>query len=166
MILSDGTLRHILNELIDKPDESMINSASIDLHIGTSLLVEGISPYWIDWPTFAECTATEPYLLEPGELCLVATREWMNIPSDLAGDIKLKSSRAREGFDLVLAVHIDPGYRGRPTLEVRNNRQRNSLPLYPGFRFAQLILKQLDRPAEHPYVGRYQGATVAEGSKG
>lgn len=87
------------------------------------------------------------------------------VPRDLAVELKLKSSRAREGFDHSLAFWFDPGWDGVGTLEVHNMNRYTSLELSYGLRFAQLVIHKLDRPVIQGYNGRYQHATSVEAAK-
>lgn len=87
------------------------------------------------------------------------------VPNDLAVELKLKSSRAREGFDHSLAFWFDPGWDGIGTLEIHNMNRLQTLTLEYGMRFAQIIVHKLDVPVTNPYAGRYQNATSVEAAK-
>lgn len=155
-ILSDTTLRQRIHELIKEPDMGLINPASIDIRIGAQLKYEDDSTYDL---------TKGPYLLQPKEFVLVSTYEHLMVPNDLVIELKLKSSRARQGFDHSLAFHFDPGWDGYGTLEVHNMNRYRSLTLEYGLRFAQIIVHTLDVPCTSPYQGRYQGATSVESVK-
>lgn len=156
-ILSDTTLHERLHEFIKEPDHTMVNPASIDIRIGQTLQFEDDS-IW----NFGE---HGPYTLVPKEFVLVATYEYIMVPLDCAVELKLKSSRARQGFDHSLAFWIDPGWSGVLTMEVTNNNRLKNLILEYSWRFAQIIVHKLDRPVAQPYSGRYQGATSVEAAK-
>lgn len=87
------------------------------------------------------------------------------VPNDLAMELKLKSSRAREGFDHSLAFWFDPGWSGVGTMEIHNMNRLQSLTLTYGMRFAQCIYHKLDVPVTTAYQGRYQNATSVEAAK-
>jgi dCTP deaminase len=160
MILSDVTLRAMLPQLIQRPDPELVNPASIDIRIGKRIL--GESQSGMD----REITVIdEPYLLDPGEFVLVPTMEWLMVPNGFAMELRLKSSSARRGYDHSLAFWFDPGWSGIGTMEIRNVTRMQRLPLKWGQRFAQIIVHKLDRDAEHPYQGRYQGAAGVEPAK-
>src|SRR3990167_6104198 len=99
MILSDGTLHARLNELIvEYADHTLVNPASIDIRIGETGKVEIMSDKFVHIE-FSSYTAENPYWLYPGEFMLIATLENFSVPLDCAMELKLKSSRAREGYN-------------------------------------------------------------------
>jgi dCTP deaminase len=100
---------------------------------------------------------------------LADTIEVFNIPDDIAGEFRLKSSRAREGLDQALAVWLDPGWHGSVlTMELRNNRQLWPQLLWPGMRVGQIIFHLMsERPAaSYAKTGRYNGDATVQASKG
>jgi dCTP deaminase len=136
----------------------MVNPASIDIRIGNTNIYRGV-----------ECdisgrTADNPIYLEPGAFMLVSTLERLKVPLDCAMDLRLKSSRARVGYDHALAFWFDPGWDGIGTLEIKNIGY-DMLPIYPGLRIGQIIYHRLTEVCEKPYAGRYQAATIVEGAK-
>jgi len=167
MILSDRELRRRGHELLEPFTEAFVNPASIDICIGKTLIEEDISiddggrQFDLDLRT-----KDNPYWLLPGQFVLVATLERLKVPLDLAMDLRLKSSRAREGYSHLLAFWFDPGWDGIGTLELTNVNQYRSLPLYPGLRIGQVIYHRLTEAPERPYQGKYQHADDVEGAKG
>ena len=83
---------------------------------------------------------------------------------DLQGQVCLRSSAARAGWDHSFAGYVDPGYEGRLTLELRNVRSNIALPIYPGLQLVQLRIERLAAIPERLYgqTGRYQGATAVQ----
>lgn len=156
-VLSDFTLHERLHELIKQPDHALVNPASVDIRIGQYLKYET--------ETIWNLLVQGPYTLQPKEFVLVSTYEHLLVPLDLAVELKLKSSRAREGFDHSLAFWFDPGWDGIGTLEVHNMNRFQALELSYGLRFAQIIVHKLDRPVVSAYDGRYQHATSVEAAK-
>ncbi len=63
---------------------------------------------------------TDLLVLMPGELYLLDTAEYIVIPDDTCGDVKLKSSLGRVGLEHLHAGWCDPGFSGTLTLEVTN----------------------------------------------
>jgi len=126
MILSDWQIRsRCEGGMVQGYDPALINPASLDVRLGDTLLIESaqsreLVPYPLDRHSQAD-----PYELRPGQFCLADTIEVFNIPDDIAGEFRLKSSRAREGLDQALAVWLDPGWHGSVlTMELRNNHGR------------------------------------------
>jgi dCTP deaminase len=57
---------------------------------------------------------------------------------------------------------------GRPTLELRNNRQHHSLPMWPGVLIGQVKFLLVSGTPERSYAqtGRYQHDLAVTASKG
>jgi dCTP deaminase len=103
----------------------------------------------------------------PGAFLLVSTYEYISVPPDLAIELKLKSSRAREGWNHSLAFWVDPGWKGILTMEIQNITQERDLILEYATPFAQLIVHQLTTPVGEGqgYAGKYQNAQEVEYAK-
>jgi deoxycytidine triphosphate deaminase len=80
----------------------------------------------------------EPFVLHPGEMVLGVTLECLVLENDCTAQVLSRSSVGRLGLLTATAVHIQPGYRGCPTLELVN---LSSVPLslVPGQRIAQVV---------------------------
>lgn len=93
----------------------------------------------------------DSYELTPGEFILGSTEEWIEIPDDLCARVEGKSSLGRLGLLIhATAGYIDPGFRGRITLEIMNLNSRPII-LRAGKPVCQLSLIKLTTPAERPY---------------
>jgi dCTP deaminase len=154
--------------LVTPFDHELVNPASLDVRLGENLLVEvpevpALLPFSI-----ASHTKEEPFLLRPHEFVLAETLEEFYLPDCIAGQLALKSSRAREGIEHLLAGYIDPGYKGRLTLELQNARSMHPVSLWPGMRIAQIVFHKLSMlPAkDYSMTGRYYQDKVVQGSKG
>jgi deoxycytidine triphosphate deaminase len=165
-ILSDADIRRMWPNSEPGP-------ASLDLHIGDSLLVW---PRWIlrdpridqsrlwkpvDLDSIRDdegAPIDEPcWILKPGNRYLAATRERIAILPTHAAQIDARSSWARDGLAVIQgpAGWIDPGFRGRIVLEL--SVVGSELVIWPGARVCQMIVHELTTPCERPYAGRYQG---------
>jgi len=157
-VLSDTSLhQRVAAGLLSSPLPTAVGPASIDLHLGSDILIEsaGSSPF-VPYP-FARHTADDPFLLRPGQFILADTAELIDLHTDLAGQVQLKSSLARLGLNHLMAGWIDPGFTGTITLELHNASQIRPIPLYPAMPIAQLILQLLDATPARSYAitGRY-----------
>lgn len=155
-ILSNITLRERIHEFIKEPDLGLINPASIDIRIGQHLKYEDETTHDL---------TKGPYVLQPKEFVLVSTLEHLMVPLDCAMELKLKSTRARQGYDHSLAFWFDPGWDGIGTFEITNNYRFKPIALEYGMRFAQIIIHKLDVPLTEGYAGRYQHANSVEAAK-
>jgi dCTP deaminase len=191
MILVDYQIRNLCQlqrPMVSPFDESLVNPASLDVRLGSNLLIESAErPELVPYP-LAGCSEANPYELVPGQFVLAQTLETFDIPRDIAAEFKLKSSRAREGLDHALvswhlinwiwrgegldhalAGWCDPGWHGSVlTLELRNNRQLWPIPIWPGMKIGQIIFHRLDAVPQRCYAesGRYNGDATVMGSKG
>ena len=141
-------------------DEELLNPASLDLLLGNHLMVESIYSPELIRVDISHYNEEEPYRLEPGEFCLAETRELFNLPEDISAQFVLKSSRARCGYNHLLAGWCDPGWNNsRLTLELKNERSHHSLPLYPGLKIGQMVFHQMSNVPLNSYAktGHYNG---------
>lgn len=180
MILSDRTIRERLAEgriVIDPLDRSCIQPSSVDLHLAASFLVfrnsripyvdvrkpmEGLTDMLI-------VEGDDAFILHPGEFVLASTSEIVGIPDDLVGRLDGKSSLGRCGLLIhSTAGYVDPGFRGRLTLEL-SNVANLPIALYPGMKIAQISFHQMTSPAERVYGdpslgSKYQGQMMPTAS--
>lgn len=155
--------------MIQPMDFDCINPASYDVKLGSTIKLEGrhpspLSPDWISW----DLNVDGPYTLNPGEFVLGHTLETVSVPESLECQFQLKSSRAREGLQHLLAGYIDPGFIGEITLELKNVKRFKTITLYPGMRIGQLRFSRLDAAPVKSYkeTGRYmfdKGPVVSKG---
>lgn len=165
VILSDRDIlaRLAKGDLVVDPldDPSVqVQPASVDLRLGDEFLVfRHTSIPFIDPTAEAKESYTEParvapggmFVLHPGEFALGTTHERVQIPADLVARVDGRSSLGR----LAVVVHstagfIDPGFRGRITLEL-SNLGRIPVALRPMMRVCQLSFETMTSPAERPY---------------
>lgn len=150
-------------------DEALVNPASLDVRLGDRLLIESAAgPELVPYP-LADHSQERPYLLVPGQFVLAETLETFNIPGNLAAQFVLKSSRAREGIEHLLAGYIDPGFHGSVlTLELHNSRQLHSVAIWPGMRIGQIVFRRLAGVPLRSYreTGRYNGDRTVQASRG
>lgn len=153
-ILSDRSLHAMY------PESEHIQPASIDCHLGDTLTV------WPDYvcrdPRYDQSALWKPvpltdgiWVIEPGRRYLCTTAETVTVRDDLAGEITGRSSWGRDGLEIHrTAGWLDPGFHGRPTLEL--SVVGSALVIWPGARACQIVFHQLDYPCVRPYAGKYQ----------
>ena len=167
MVLSDKTIKELLDSgrLVITPLESgQIQPASVDLRIADEMMIlkgdeiefGGIKPQY-------EKIMQDELIIPPKTQVLVRTVERVELPNDVGGITKLRSSASRVGLVFNNAGWVDPGFKGTLTLSVFNS---NDCPLKikPGTRVFQLILFRLDRDSGG-YSGRYLNQHEITGSK-
>lgn len=177
-VLADASIRERLSPRHDYPigveplAEDAVQPASVDIRIGTILRVYR-EPTMATVTVDADWRAVDlnwqhAWTLWPGRAYLATTFEYLRIPADLLCMLHGRSSVAR----LFVRPHqdaglLDPGYEGRPTLELTVTLPVELRPLDP---IGQLVFHSLDRPAQRPYGhpsrrSRYQGDTEPEPTK-
>jgi len=174
MILSDRNIRAELKTgqliITPAPLEGCMQPASVDLRLGNTQntprgrqIIDRSSGLV---PDQGLATIFEELWLLPGRFANVSTLEWIEIPSYLIGILAGKSTLARDGLQVESAGYVDPGWRGRLTLELKNLGP-DTIILRPGMRICQLRFeKMLSRP-KHLYgdpdlSSHYQGSEQAQ----
>jgi len=170
MILSDASLRELMEEdklLISPCTEEQIQPASVDLRLGESFLKldENMmeSMKLTDEPKYRELKSEE-IVIPPHSFLLASTREKISLPADLTAFVEGRSSIGRMGLFIQNAGWVDPGFKGRLTLELYN-ANRLPIKLLAGRRICQLVFARTDRPVDSPYEGKYQHQEGAIGSR-
>lgn len=92
-------------------------------------------------------------VLTPGDFTLASTIEEFNLPKDVIGFVKDKSSWARKGLSVFNTV-IEPGWSGFLTLELVNHGHED-LVITEGDPIAQIIFQWVDEET-NGYSGKYQ----------
>jgi dCTP deaminase len=90
--------------------------------------------------------------LMPGHFMIASILEYIQMPLDLVGFVKDKSSLARLGLAVQNTV-IEAGWRGYLTLEL-SHHGRDRLRLPAGSPVAQIMFLRIDQPTEG-YQGKY-----------
>lgn len=169
-MLSDSDIRAALElgKLVIDPLLEPIQPASVDLRLGETIVVpQGghiIDPMKDLGTTDQVQVLRTSHHLFQGESILAATLEWIELPSDMVGMLTGKSTLARYFLQVEAAGYIDPGWKGRPTLEI-TNMGPDSIILRPGMPICQLRLQTLSGlPPTHLYGdaalgSHYQGST-------
>lgn len=174
MVLSDRTIKEELarGHIVIRPlDQADIQPASVDVHLDNKIRVFRAwqYPYVIDLRMpldgLTELVTIERethFSLQPGQFVLASTVEYVEVPDDIMARLEGKSSLGRVGLMIhATAGYVDPGWKGRLTLELSN---ASTLPilLYPGMKISQISFHRLTTPADRPYgsqglKSKYQG---------
>lgn len=167
MILNDvEILRLVKDGAVEWSDYDLVNPASLDVRLGTRILIESAESLDLVPVDISRANHEKPYWLVPGQFVLAETAETFHMPETVAGQFALKSSRAREGLEHLMAGWIDPGFNGVLTLELKNARQLQRLPLWPGMRIGQIVFMQMLHKPRVSYleVGHYNNFEHVVGS--
>jgi len=169
-ILPDHEIHQLCTAGMVTPfDPSLVNPASLDVRLGRQLLIESCqSPQLVPYPLDQHSEA-DPYLLQPGQFVLAQTVETFNLPPTTAAQFVLKSSRAREGLEHLLAGYCDPGWSGSVlTMELHCSRQLHPVRLWPGMKIGQMVFHRMAAVPERDYslTGRYNNDQTVMESRG
>ena len=170
MILSDKTIRTLLasGQLDIHPlGDKQIQPASVDIRLGDTFSVMEAGSNAIlkmDQAAAYRSMSADSFLLLPGQFVLASTMEYFRLPNNMTAFVEGRSSIGRLGLFIQNAGWVDPGFEGEITLELYN-ASCSAIELRAGQRVGQLVFAQLDRDAENPYNGKYQGQRNATGSR-
>lgn len=175
-LLSYHRLRELVESGVINANPENINGASIDITLDNKVLIEyagrHVNLAAKDNIETAEYTFTEesPFVLTPGQFVLASSVETFNLPNNIAGEYKLKSSMARNGLQHLLAGWCDPGWNNsKLTLEFKNVTENHFLLLTPGMKIGQIVFWECDEvPVENSYAtkGQYNNQSTVTSSKG
>ncbi len=172
-VLADRDIRAALGEgriRIEPHDPDDVQPSSVDLHLDRAFRVFRNNRYpYIDvrspQPDLTELVTVEgddPFVLHQGEFVLGQTSEWVELPDDLVARLEGKSSLGRLGLLIhSTAGYVDPGWRGKLTLEL-SNVANLPIALYAGMKIGQISFFRMSSPVERPYGSsglgsKYQG---------
>jgi len=147
----------------------LLNPSSLDVTLGSTILVEVVHTREMQPVDISGTSKLHPYHISPQEFFLGQTEQLFNIPEFIAARFALKSSRAREGIEHLLAGFADPGFnKSVMTLELQNAKRFHSVPVWAGMRIGQMTFEYLSSPPEISYAikGHYNGDTTVTPSKG
>lgn len=169
MILSDVTIKKMLisGELCISPlSDGQVQPASVDFRLGkTFSVIDHVNATLsMDKEVRYRTVETDRYVMTPGEFVLATTEEYFKLPDDLTAFVEGRSSVGRLGLFVQNAGWVDPGFEGQITLELYNASGKTII-LKSGTRLGQLVFAKMDRKAENPYRGKYQGQIGATGSR-
>ena len=97
---------------------------------------------------------------------LGVTEQHIELNNEYAATLHNKSSNGRLGLFVTCEANwVDPGFRGKLTMEMFN-ASKEKIKLQPGCKIGQLIFHKLLTPAKDLYKGHYQDQTGPTVSKG
>lgn len=150
MILNGNDIKKLIEEenLIENYKNLNICSASMDLSISNKILkikktfkqIDLSDPSLAD-NMYEEVDITNSYSLKPKECIFVILNEKINMPKNIIGHIRPRTSLSRLGL-YINFQHINAGYSGTLNIELYN-MSPNTYKITPGLRIGQLVLEEL-----------------------
>lgn len=159
-------------------DQFQLQAHSVDLRLGFTFLVpkswhvtkNGREQLHMDYyaserPDYFDIVELEKsqfFDLLPGEHILVSSLESVKLPDDLMAVMYPRSSTNRKGISVDQTGIIDSGYQGQLVIPIRNNTQSQTVRLYPGERFCQIVFERLTSDVK-ARQSRYHRKDIIEG---
>ncbi len=159
-------------------DKFQLQAHAVDLRLGFSFIIPkswhmtplGREQLRVDFfaknhPEYFEVVELEKgqfFDLLPGEHILVSSLESIKMPDNLMAVMYPRSSTNRKGVTVDQTGIIDSGYEGQLVIPIRNNTQYQTVRLYPGERFCQLVFDELTT-AISARKSRYHLRDIVEG---
>nr|AIA11860.1 deoxycytidine triphosphate deaminase [uncultured bacterium]AIA11928.1 deoxycytidine triphosphate deaminase [uncultured bacterium] len=159
-------------------DTFQLQAHSVDLRLGFTFLVpkswhvtkNGREQLHMDYyasekPDYFDVVELEKgqfFDLLPGEHILVSSLESVKLPDDLMAVMYPRSSTNRKGISVDQTGIVDSGYEGQLVIPIRNNTQSQTVRLYPGERFCQIVFQKLNQEVR-ARKSRYHRKDIIEG---
>lgn len=144
MVLRDLDILQMMTEgVFDRASIANINPASIDLSLGEEIRD-------VDGRLIDRLGKNDEFIIKPNQFVLAHTLEEINMPVNLLGIVKGKSSLARKGLIVEFAGFIDPGFSGQITLELKNVSDK-PVTLKKYMRICQLCFLKMSGVPRFPY---------------
>jgi len=156
-ILSGRQIKELVGngKLQIKPfNVEQVQPASYDLKVDTKILASPVSPEKLG--SVVILNPEKPsYGILPGQMVGVLSLERLELPLELCGRFGIRSYFARFGINAFGGLQLDPGFRGRLTMNLLNVGPEPVTVTLDDLLFS-VEFERLDEPADVPYSGPYQ----------
>lgn len=170
-LIAGPELRRLIDAGIITGLQSNVNAASIDIRLGSEILIEDThNPRVVDLEAkesinLVKLTIPESGLIiPPGQVFLAHSMEFFNLPDNISAQFILRSSIARNFLQHMMAGWADAGWHGSQlTMEFKNVTEAHLLRIKPGLRVGQMVFYHHDHAGDQSYanVGNYNGMAGA-----
>lgn len=147
MIMVDSQIREAIERgtiVLEPFEETSLQPASYDMRLGKKAIVTGVEEQ-IDLEKRGSLT------IKAGDFALLTTLESIELPTNIAGNIGVKSYYTRKGMVVLAGLQIDPGFEGVLVIGVYNASPR-SLTIDYASPFCTIELHQLNVSVTKPFV--------------
>lgn len=135
--------------LIEKFNIDRLQSVSYDVSMSNKIMKfkDEFKTIYLDEKNdvenlFDEEDISRGYKLRPDEYILVKLNERLNMPNDLAGHIRPRTTFNKLGL-IITCQHINPSYSGFLQIGIKNNTP-NVIVLKPGLLIGQVVFETVD----------------------
>lgn len=176
-LLSANQIHFLMRSgVIENGSYENINAASLDITLGSDILVEKQNYKLVDMleknaDNFERMSMSSAgYIIQPGQFILAHSKEIFNLPNNISAEYKLKSTQARNGLNHLLAGWCDAGWNGSVlTMEFKNVNQHTAIRIKPGMKCGQMVFFGHEAvPSDKSYAnkGQYNGDLSVNAGKG
>ncbi len=178
MILTGQKIEELMkkNKLVKKGNLENIHSSSYDLTTSKYILrfknenktIELTNQKKIN-NMYEQVKITDGYHLKPGECILVPLEDEFNIPDNICGSVRGRTSFNRLGIFTTIQ-HINPGYKGKLNITIINNSP-NTYEITPNIQIAQVVFESMEETVKEELLYNneqnpvYQDEDGMQGSK-
>ena len=178
MILTGQKIEELMkkNKLVKKGNLENIHSSSYDLTTSKYILrfknenktIELTNQKKIN-NMYEQVKITDGYHLKPGECILVPLEDEFNMPDNICGSVRGRTSFNRLGIFTTIQ-HINPGYKGKLNITIVNNSP-NTYEITPKIQIAQVVFESMEETVKEELLYNneqnpvYQDEDGMQGSK-
>lgn len=139
---------------IEPFDKNLVQPATYDLRLAPKILASPLSSENLG--VVIELSDKQPsYRIHSGQMVGVLSLERLRLPLDICGRFGIRSSFARRGVNAFGGLQLDPGFRGRLTMNLLNvGPEPVTITLREPLFSVEFL--RLDEPADAPYSGPFQ----------
>jgi dCTP deaminase len=156
-ILSGAQIARLVKagELVIEPfDEDLVQPATYDLRLGSKILASPLSPDILG--AIVELNDRSPsYRIQSGQMIGAISGERLRLPLDICGRFGIRSGLARRGLNAFGGLQLDPGFEGRPIMNLLNVGPE-PVTVTLGDPLFSVEFHRLEEPAKTGYSGPYQ----------
>lgn len=118
---------------------------------------------------YVQVKITDGYHLKPGECILIPLEDEFNMPDNICGSVRGRTSFNRLGIFTTIQ-HINPGYKGKLNITIINNSP-NTYEITPNIQIAQVVFESMEETVKEELLYNnepnpvYQDEDGMQGSK-
>lgn len=178
MILNGGTIKKLMQNdvLIKEGNYNNVHSSSYDLTVSDYILkfkneseeISLIDAQKLD-NMYEKVDISKGYKFKSGECLLVGLEDEFNMPDDVCGSIRGRTSFNRLGLFTTIQ-HINPGFKGKLNITITNHSP-NTYILMPKMQIAQVVFEKMNEAVSEGLLygneknSSYQNEDGLKGSK-
>ncbi len=138
---------------IEPFDEGQVQPASYDLLLGAKVLASPLNAQQLG--AVVDLATEQTYEIQSGQMVGVLSYERLRLPLEMCGRFGIRSAFARRGVVAFGGLQLDPGFKGRLTMNLINvGPEPVTLTLHEAFFTVEF--QRLEEPATLPYSGPFQ----------